>query len=227
MSREALALDISRVVSRVVSGEAIDTAERGAALAAKYPDLGMSGDLIGEAIARAAGMVGMIKSAPPPPKPVAFTPRPAKVETPADIQPPLAPVAATVAEVAPSAVPRPSAPIAKPKPAPASPKLSPAAALLSIDDDLAAAIDAEIGNLVTGRKEAPAAPSPPVGNGHASVGANGNGHAEPKGSEILQATPSLADTPASSIESHTTSARSDPPPPKGPLSALRRVFFRG
>ena len=68
MSREALSLDISRVVSRVVSGEPIDTAENGAALAAKYPDLGMSGTLISQAIDRAAGMVGMIKNAPEPVK---------------------------------------------------------------------------------------------------------------------------------------------------------------
>ena len=64
VSREALALDISRVVSRVVSGEPIDTAERGAALAAKYPELGMNAELIGQAIDRAAGMVGLIKTAP-------------------------------------------------------------------------------------------------------------------------------------------------------------------
>ncbi len=66
MSREALSLEISQVVSRVVSGEPIDTAERGLMLALKYPELGMSGEMIGAAIVRAANMVGMIKSAPMP-----------------------------------------------------------------------------------------------------------------------------------------------------------------
>jgi hypothetical protein len=66
MSREALSREISQVVSRVVSGEEIDAAARGAILAAKYPELGMSGEMIGEAILRAANMVGMIKSAPMP-----------------------------------------------------------------------------------------------------------------------------------------------------------------
>lgn len=66
MSREALSLEISQVVSRVVSGEQIDVAEQSIMLALKYPDLGMSGEMIGEAITRAASMVGMIKSAPAP-----------------------------------------------------------------------------------------------------------------------------------------------------------------
>jgi hypothetical protein len=66
MSREALSREISQVVSRVVSGEEIDAAARGAMLASKYPDLGMSGEMISEAILRAANMVGMIKSAPMP-----------------------------------------------------------------------------------------------------------------------------------------------------------------
>ena len=50
MSREALSLEISQAVSRVVSGEPVDAAERGAFLAAKYPELGMSGEMISEAI---------------------------------------------------------------------------------------------------------------------------------------------------------------------------------
>ena len=66
MSREALSLEISQVVSRVVNGEAIDAKAQGAMLAQKYPELGMSGEMIGEAIMRAASMVGMIKSTPMP-----------------------------------------------------------------------------------------------------------------------------------------------------------------
>ena len=50
MSREALSLEISQVVARVVSGEKIDVAEQSIMLALKYPDLGMSGEMIGEAI---------------------------------------------------------------------------------------------------------------------------------------------------------------------------------
>jgi hypothetical protein len=66
LSREALSLEISRVVACLVSGEPIDIAERSAMLALQFPDQGMSGEMIGEAIQRAAGMVGMIKSAPAP-----------------------------------------------------------------------------------------------------------------------------------------------------------------
>ncbi len=66
MSREALSLEISQVVSRVVNGEAIDAKAQGAMLAQRYPELGMSGEMIGEAIMRAASMVGMIKSTPMP-----------------------------------------------------------------------------------------------------------------------------------------------------------------
>ncbi len=66
MSREALSLEISQVVSRLVSGEPIDPAARGAMLAQKFPELGMSGEMIGEAIVRAASMVGTIKSTPLP-----------------------------------------------------------------------------------------------------------------------------------------------------------------
>lgn len=187
MSREALALDISRVVSRVVSGEDIDTAERGAALAAKYPDLGMSGELIGEAIARAAGMVGLIRSAPPPQKPL-VPPKPARIESAAPVMP--------AAAMHPAVMP--STPVASAPPAPVS--ASAPAVFLSIDDDLAAAIDAEIGNLVTGRKAEPDA--------HPS--ANGNGHA-----------------PAEAVHASAATGPNGAVPQKGPLSALRRVFFRG
>lgn len=59
-----LSLDISRVVARMMSGETVDTSASAAELAARYPTLGMSGEMIEEAISRAAGMVGMIRSAP-------------------------------------------------------------------------------------------------------------------------------------------------------------------
>lgn len=152
MSREALSLDISRLVSRVVRGEPIDIAERGAALAEQYPDLGMSGALISQAIERAAGMVGMIRSAPEPPKP----PRP-RVEMPVAVLPANgngngAARNGTAARFA----AREEQPLQKARPAPVA---LPVAAL-SIDDDLAAAIDAEIGNIVSGHKAAAGAPAP-------------------------------------------------------------------
>ena len=176
MSREALSLDISRLVSRVVSGEAIDTAERGAALAAKYPELGMTAELIGQAIDRAAGMVGMIRSAPAPEKAV----REAANS-----------VAASHVEVA---------EMERPKPAPAvstpAPVIPPVA--LGIDDELAAAIDAEIGNLVTDRRTAPPEPSfadrPVLG-------------ADMAGVRRRQRRPILSE-------------------PKGPFASLRRALFR-
>ena len=147
MSREALSLDISRVVSRVVSGEPIDTAENGAALAAKYPDLGMSATLISQAIERAAGMVGMIKSAPEPVKPrpelTIAAPKSAAITNKGNGH---APARIEVAAVAARTV---EAPKAAPPALPAAPASS---SVLSIEDDLAAAIDAEIGNLVSGQK---------------------------------------------------------------------------
>lgn len=150
MSREALSLDISRVVSRVVSGEQIDTAENGAALAAKYPDLGISPALISQAIDRAAGMVGMIKSAPEPVKgPRLAVAMPAPKAAPATngnghalAVKKAEPVTARKAE--------------PPKPVPAMPVSAMPVGVLSIEDDLAAAIDAEIGNLVAGQKTKPA-----------------------------------------------------------------------
>ncbi|MGH6924020.1 MAG: hypothetical protein ACRED5_09795 [Propylenella sp.] len=60
-SRAELSLEISRLVSRVVKGEAIDAAASGAELAARFPDAGMSGGMIAEAIVSAAGMMGMIR----------------------------------------------------------------------------------------------------------------------------------------------------------------------
>ena len=175
MSREALALDISRVVSRLVSGEPIDTAERGAALAAKYPELGMNAELIGQAIDRAAGMVGLIRSAPAP----------AKVEREA-----AAPVAESYAEVAEMERPEPAPTVSEP--APVIPPVE-----LSIDDELAAAIDAEIGNLVTDRRTAP--PEPP-----------------------FEEDPTLDQTwPEPDPPSDATGDT-----PKGPFASLRRAFFR-
>ncbi len=123
MSREALSLEISQVVSRVVSGEPVDAAERSAHLAQKYPGLGMSGEMISEAIRRAAGMVGMIRKAPMsaawPQDPVS---RPSGADQTMR--------GSNGARAAPS-VP---------------PYVGPA-----IDEDLAAALDAEIGILVSGR----------------------------------------------------------------------------
>ena len=59
MSSAELSLDISELVSRAVSGETIDAAAEGRSLAARYPDLGMTEELISKAIARAAGMMGV------------------------------------------------------------------------------------------------------------------------------------------------------------------------
>jgi hypothetical protein len=59
LSSTELSLDIAELVSRARGGEPIDTLSKGEELAAKYPDLGMSGELIGKAIARAAGMLGV------------------------------------------------------------------------------------------------------------------------------------------------------------------------
>jgi hypothetical protein len=49
------------MVARVLKGETIDTAACGDELALRFPDAGMSGAMIAEAIVRAAGMVGMIR----------------------------------------------------------------------------------------------------------------------------------------------------------------------
>ncbi len=71
MSSANLSLDIADLVARARGGEPIDTTAKGKELAAKYPDLGMSGELIGRAIARAADMLGVAlegaeEAAPPP-----------------------------------------------------------------------------------------------------------------------------------------------------------------
>jgi hypothetical protein len=61
-SQAALSREISGLVSRMVGGETLDTAACGSELAARFPDGGMTGDMIAEAIVRAAGMVGMIRN---------------------------------------------------------------------------------------------------------------------------------------------------------------------
>ena len=60
-SSAELALEISRLVARAMRGETIDVASSGEALAARFPDAGMTGEMIAQAIERAAGMVDMIR----------------------------------------------------------------------------------------------------------------------------------------------------------------------
>ena len=62
MDRAELSIEISRIVSRALNGETIDVAVEGEGLAVKYPGLGMSGQMIADAIASATGMMGMIRS---------------------------------------------------------------------------------------------------------------------------------------------------------------------
>jgi hypothetical protein len=59
--RAELSLEISRLVSRLLNGDEVDTAACGEELAGRFPDVGMSGEMIAEAIVSAAGMVGMIR----------------------------------------------------------------------------------------------------------------------------------------------------------------------
>lgn len=66
MSRAELSLEISRLVSRLLKGEEVDTAACGEELAGRFPDVGMSGEMISEAIVSAAGMVGMIREGDAP-----------------------------------------------------------------------------------------------------------------------------------------------------------------
>jgi hypothetical protein len=147
VSREALSLEISNLVSRVVRGESIDIAQMGAALAAKYPELGMSGALIGQAVERAVGMVGMIRSAPAPTKRM---PRAVEMVV-APVNEPPAPNGHAFAE------PRleEQEQLASPQPAVEPAVAAELPVARSIDDDLAAEIDAEIGNLVSGKKARP------------------------------------------------------------------------
>ena len=62
LSSTALAREISALVSRALGGEAIDIAAQGHALAAKYPELNMSGELIGKAIVRASEMMQAMRN---------------------------------------------------------------------------------------------------------------------------------------------------------------------
>ena len=61
-SSAKLSLEISQLVSRALAGEMIDMPAEGERLAGRFPDLGMSGEMIGNAIARAISMVGAIRS---------------------------------------------------------------------------------------------------------------------------------------------------------------------
>lgn len=72
MSSAKLSSDIAELVSRAVSGEEINTRSEGETLAARYPGLGMSGELIGKAITRAAGMMGVSLDREEPRAPSAF-----------------------------------------------------------------------------------------------------------------------------------------------------------
>ena len=134
MSREALSLEISNLVARVLRGETIDIPQTGAGLAAKYPDLGMSGALIGQAIERAAGMVGMIRSTPAPTK---RTPRAAEMVAASAGDPP-PPNGHAFTE--PPVEEKRHFEAKRPAVEPAVTSIPPRAR--SIDDDLAAAIDA-------------------------------------------------------------------------------------
>lgn len=73
MSSAELSIDIAQLVSRARAGEAIDATVEGETLRAKYPGLGMSAELIGKAVVRAAAMMGVDvdgprepNAAPPP-----------------------------------------------------------------------------------------------------------------------------------------------------------------
>jgi hypothetical protein len=70
LSSADLSVEIYRLVTRVAGGEPIDVATRSEELATRFAHLGLSAQLIGKAIARAAGMVGVavdgIGEAPPP-----------------------------------------------------------------------------------------------------------------------------------------------------------------
>ena len=61
-SSAKLSLEISQLVSRALAGEAIDMSAEGDRLAGRFPELGMSGMMIGSAIARSLSMVGAIRS---------------------------------------------------------------------------------------------------------------------------------------------------------------------
>jgi hypothetical protein len=60
-SSARLSLEISELVSRALSGGAVDIPTEGEKLSERYRELGMSGEMIGNAIVRALGMVGAIR----------------------------------------------------------------------------------------------------------------------------------------------------------------------
>ncbi|MDQ3559762.1 MAG: hypothetical protein M3453_11390 [Pseudomonadota bacterium] len=67
MSSAELSVDIAQLVSRARNGEAVDATVEGETLAARYPGLGMSSELIGKAVVRAASMMGVALHGPEEP----------------------------------------------------------------------------------------------------------------------------------------------------------------
>jgi hypothetical protein len=201
VSREALSLEISNLVSRVVRGESIDMAQTGAALAAKYPDLGMSGALIGQAIERAVGMVGMIRSAPLPTK---------RRSRAAEM------VVAPVCEPALSNGHAVCEPPVEDERKPRKPGVEHAVAAMlpmaqPIDDNLAAAIDAEIGDLVSGQRNEPKpAERQAASNAHPSLTGN-----EPSPTPAMMAQVAGGSNPPKRGTEHGSI-----------ISSFRRVLFR-
>ncbi len=59
MSKAELYREIAQLVNRAVAGEAVDPTAAGESLARRFPHLLLSGELLGKAVARAAGMVGV------------------------------------------------------------------------------------------------------------------------------------------------------------------------
>jgi hypothetical protein len=66
VSRAELSLEISRLVPRLLKGEAIDLAGKAEELAARFPDLGMTAEMISSAIERTTTMVDQIRKRPEP-----------------------------------------------------------------------------------------------------------------------------------------------------------------
>ncbi len=141
----ALSVEISRLVSRLLKGEAFDIAASGDDLAFRFPDAGMTGAMIAEAIERATATVGLIRKG--------AQPQPAAATEPASL----------------------------------------------IGDQLAAAIDAEIGELVAGQ-EAKAAPA-----------SDDEAAAEPD-----------AEEPGKAADKEPRAFTT-----RGAMAAVRRAFFRG
>ena len=81
MSRAELSLEISRLVPRLLKGESSDVADKAEELAARFPDFGMTADMIGSAIERATTMVDQIRNRPEPLQATATPDYPDPVET--------------------------------------------------------------------------------------------------------------------------------------------------